>query len=287
MSGSRVLFVRRAVANVAVQNDEGGPACRLLEDAQCMLDSIGVVCVGDSEHIPAIREETGRDVLREGDARVPLDGDVVVVVNPAEIIQAKVGGERCRFRSNALHQAAVSTDGINVVVEDIEVRPIVAIGKPLLGNGHANAGGYALPERTSRGFDSRDQMVFGMPGRLAVEQAKGADIVERHRRLAQMLVFRVHRLSLRQVEHGPQQHRGVAIRKHKPVAVGPDWVLRIEPHHSVPDCVHQRRERHRRPRMSGLGLLDGVDGKRANCVNAQLIDCGVSDWFSYLCGTHI
>src|SRR5258708_7269837 len=72
-----------------------------------------------------------------------------------------------------------------------------------------------------------------------------------------------------------------------PVVVRPDWVLRIEPHHPVPDCVHQRRERHRRPRMSGLGLLDGVDGKRANCVNAQLIDFGVRDWFSYLCGTHI
>jgi hypothetical protein len=39
-----------------------------------------------------------------------------------------------------------------------------------------------------------------------------------------------------------------------------------------PKHVADRREAHRRARMSAFGLLDRIDGKESNCVNAKLIE---------------
>ena len=267
----RVLLVRRTVADVAVEDDERGAALRLPEHLERVLDAIDVVGVADAQDVPAVGEEPGGDVLGEGDAGVAFDGDVVVVVDPAEIVEAEVAGEGRRLRRDALHQAAVAADGVDVVVEDLEARPVVAVGEPLLGDGHADAGGDALAERAGRRLDAGDPVVLGMPGRLAVELAEPADVVERHRRLAEPLVVRVHRLRLREMQHRPEQHRGVAVRQHEPVAVGPDRVLRIEVHDAVPDRVDQRRERHRRAGVAGLGRLHRVDREGADRVDGKLV----------------
>jgi hypothetical protein len=79
----------------------------------------------------------------------------------------------------------------------------------------------------------------------------------------------------------------VPVRENEPIPTGPDWILRIEMHHAVPDRVDQRRKRHRCARMPGLGLPDCIDGKRANCIDTQLIDFGLSDWFSYVRRAHV
>src|SRR6516164_6970999 len=99
--------------------------------------------------------------------------------------------QRCGFRTHALHHAAVAANGIDVVAEDLEVGAIVAVGEPRLGDGHAHAGGNALPERTGRGLDSRDQMVLGMTWGLAAELTEVTNIVERNRGLPEALVFGV------------------------------------------------------------------------------------------------
>src|SRR6478672_657417 len=64
----------------------------------------------------------------------------------------------------------------------------------------------------------------------------------------------------------------MAVREHEAIAIGPERILRIEPHHAVPDGVNQRRQRHGRARVSGLGLLHGIHGKRTDGVDAQLVE---------------
>ena len=93
-------------------------------------------------------------------------------------------------------------------------------------------------------------MIFRMPRRFAAELAEMANVVERDRRLAEPLVLRVHRARAGQIQHRPQQHRGVAVRQDEAIAIRPDRVLRIEAHDLVPDHVDQRRERHRRAGMA-------------------------------------
>ena len=141
-----------------------------------------------------IAEEARRDILGEGDAGVALDGDVVVVVDPAEVVEAEMAGERGRLRADAFHQAAVAADRVDVVVEDLEAGLVVAAGEPLARDRHADAGGDALPQRTGRRLDARHPVIFRMPRRLAVELAEVADVVERDRRLAQALVLGIHGL---------------------------------------------------------------------------------------------
>ena len=110
-----------------------------------------------------------------------------------------------------------------------------------------------------------------MTGRLTVELAEPADVVERYRRLPQSFIFGVHGACPGKMERGPQQHRSMTVREHEAISIWPDRILRVEAQHAIPDRVDQRRECHRRAGMSGFGLLHGVDGERADGVDAQLI----------------
>ena len=256
---------------MAVQDDEGRAALRALEHLEGVLDPLKVVRVADPLHIPAVPEEAGRHVFGKRDVRVPLDGDVVVVEDPAEVVEAEMSRERSRLRGDSFHEAAVTAHRIDVVVEDLETRFVVAVRQPLLGDGHAHARRDALPERTGGAFDARHPVVLGVTGRAAVELAEMADVVEGYRRRSQPLVFGVHRFGAGEMEHGPEQHRGMTVREDEPVAVRPDRILGIETHHAVPERVDQRRKGHRRSGMSRLGLLDGINRERADRIDRQLI----------------
>src|SRR6059036_3607726 len=85
-----------------------------------------------------------------------------------------------------------------------------------------------------------------------------ADVVECHRGLSEYLVFRIHRLRFRQVENGPEQHGGMTVRQHKPIAIGPDGTLRIKTENAIPKRIDEWSERHRRTRVSGLGIACSV-----------------------------
>src|SRR5262249_10587463 len=106
-------------------------------------------------------------------------------------------------------------------------------------------------------------------------------------RLPQRFVVGIHGLNVTEMERRPEQHGGMAVRKHEAIAIGPDRVPRIKFEHTIPYRIDKRRERHWRSGVSGVGLLHGIDGERANRVDAQLIKfCGaqILNW-SY-CGTH-
>src|SRR3984893_15070699 len=127
-------------------------------------------------------------------------------------------------------------------------------------------------------------MVFGVTRGLAAELAEVTNIVERHRRLSEPFVFVIHRAGAGEVKLRQQQHRGMTVGEHEPVAVRPNRVLRIEAHDAVPERVHQRRERHRGAGMSGLGPLDRIHRERANGIDRQLIQLLVSHR-TYLCAS--
>ena len=142
---------------MAIQDDQGGPALGLAEDRERILDAREIVGIADPQHVPVIAEEARRDILGEGDARLALDGDVVVVVDPAQVVEAEMAGERSGLRADALHQAAVAAYGVDVVVEEVEAGPVVAAGEPLARDRHADAGGNALPQRTGGRLDPETQ----------------------------------------------------------------------------------------------------------------------------------
>src|SRR5262245_30705880 len=140
---------------MAVENDERGPVLRLAEDPEGVLDAIDIVGITNAQNVPPVAQEPGRYVLGEGDTCVAFDGDVVVVVDPAEIVEPQVGGQRRRFRRDALHHAPISTNSIDLVIEDLEPRPVVTIGEPFLSDCHPYTRGDSLSERLGCSLDPR------------------------------------------------------------------------------------------------------------------------------------
>ena len=109
----------------------GRPFVSLKYSQACSMRSMSFASPTRSD-VPAVAHEAGGDVLCEGDARVAFDRDVVVVVDPAEIVEPQMARERRRLAGDALHHAAVAADRVDVVVEDLEAGPVVAVGEPLL-----------------------------------------------------------------------------------------------------------------------------------------------------------
>src|ERR1700677_3098130 len=154
MSLGTILSMGRTVANMAIHNNEGGPAFRLLEDIKRMLDALEVVGVTYAQNVPSIGQKAPGDIFGESNTGVAFDGDVVVVVNPTEVIEAQMGGDRGRFGGDAFHHTTIAAHGVDVIVKNFKARFVVTVRKPFLGDGHADAGGDALPQRTSSGFDA-------------------------------------------------------------------------------------------------------------------------------------
>jgi hypothetical protein len=97
---------------------------------------------------------------------------------PPEIILIASGSEVSLVVEAHEARTAVAADRIDVVIEDIEAGLVVAAGKPLARDRHADAGGDPLTERTGRRLDPRHPVIFRVPRRFAVEQPETADLVE-------------------------------------------------------------------------------------------------------------
>src|SRR5215831_13290005 len=148
-----------------------------MKDFKSLLDTLEVIGVTDTQDIPAVSQKSSFDILGESDARLTFDRNVIVVIDPAEVIETQVAGERRRFRRNSFHQAAIAAHGVNVVIKDIKARSVVTMGEPLVGNRHSYARGNALSEGTGCRLHPRNPMVLWVPRRFAVELAKATDIV--------------------------------------------------------------------------------------------------------------
>src|SRR6266850_892341 len=105
---------------MTVQDDEGRPPLRFLKRLESMLNLIDVVGVAHTQDVPAIAKKSRGYVFCEGEASVPLDRDVVVVIDPAQVIEAEMTRKRRRFGRDPLHQAAVTANRVNAVVKDVE-----------------------------------------------------------------------------------------------------------------------------------------------------------------------
>jgi len=165
VSAGSVLLTGYAIGDVARHDNEGRPALRLLE----RLDG-----VRNPLHDPRRRRRAARssrspqapaNILVEGQRRLALDGDVIVVVEPAEVVELEMAGHRRGLATDALHHAAVAEDGVGVVIEQFEIGFVVRRRQPLAGDGHADAVGGALAEWPCCRLGAWDETIFGMARR--------------------------------------------------------------------------------------------------------------------------
>ena len=139
-----------------------GRSCSASKSWNARSTCVEVVRVGDGRHVPAVGDEPRGDVLGERDVRVALDRHPVRVVDPAEVREPLVRGERRRLGRDSLHHAAVPGLRVDVEVEERVPVAVVARAEPLARDGHADRRRGARPERARRRLDAARPAVLGM-----------------------------------------------------------------------------------------------------------------------------
>ena len=129
-----------------------------------------------------------------------------------------MAGDRRGLRRDALHQVAVRADRVDAAVDDLVVRPVVALGEEAVGDRHADAVREALAERAGRGLDALGEEVLGMAGRARPPLAEPLQLLEREVVAGEM-------------ERRVLEDAGVAGGEDEPVAVRPVGVRRVVAHH--------------------------------------------------------
>src|SRR5262245_10481956 len=136
---TRVLLVRRAVGDVTVDDDQGRSIARALERPERALEHLEIIGVADARDVPPEPDDARGHIIAVRQRRVALDGYVIVVVDPTEVVEFEVSCQRGGLAGDPFHHAAVAAQSVYVVVEQIEPRTIEVAGQPALGDGHADA----------------------------------------------------------------------------------------------------------------------------------------------------
>src|SRR5205085_12121927 len=96
-----------------------------------------------------------------------------------ELAEGVVACDRRRLGGDPLHQVAVRADRVDVMVDDLAVRPVVALAEEPLRDRHADTVREALAERTGRRLDPRREEVLRMTGRDRLPLPEALELLER------------------------------------------------------------------------------------------------------------
>ncbi len=181
MRSARILLVRGTVGDMAVHNNEGGPVGGILEGLERPLKEVEIIRITYPCDVPAVAHEAGGHVFAEGPVGVALDGDLVVVVDPAEVRELQMPSERGGFTGDPLHEVAVAAEDVDIIIEQLKSGSVEVLGHPPARHSHAHARRHALPQWSSRSFHPRRPAVFRMTRTFAVQLPKAFDVLQLHR----------------------------------------------------------------------------------------------------------
>ena len=264
-----VLLAGGRPADDGAQRDERGLPRLGLGGVEGVVQGCRVLLVGailaepvDALDVPAVGLVAGQDILVESDRRVVFDGDVVVVPddgNVAELLGACEGGS---LSGDALFEAAIASDDVDVVVEDGLTERGLGIQQAVDAagvHGEADGGGDAGTQRAGRDFDALGVAVLGVAGGQGASGAQLLDVIK-------------FEPEAREVELDVLGQRGVAGREDETVASDPARVGRIDVHDLVVEEVGRGGERDRSTGVARSCLLDGVGGEELSGLDRFVIN---------------
>ena len=210
--------------------------------------------------VPALRLEALRLVLgREGERRRAVDRDVVVVVEVDEPAEPEVAGDRGGLVGDPLHQVAVGADRVDEAVDELVVRPVVALGEEAIRDREADAVREALAERAGGRLDALGEEVLRMAGCPRLPLPEALQLLERE-------------VVAGQVQRRVLEDAGVAGGEDEPVPVRPVGVGGVVAQDAPVEHVGERRQRHRGAGVPGVRLLHRIHGEGADRVDRALLD---------------
>ena len=151
------------------------------------------------------------------------------------------------------HQAAVTAEGVGVVIDQVEARTVELRAEQLLRERHTDRVGESLAQRPRRGLDTAVRVVFGVARRFAAELAEVLQVLDGER-VAGKIQQRI------------EQHRAVTVREHEAIAVRPARICRVVPQKIPPQDLGDVGHAHRHAGVSGVRALHRVHGQCADGV---------------------
>ena len=209
-------------------------------------------------HMPVISLEPPRHILCKRELRRPIQRDQVVVIQHNQLAQTQCARKRSRLMRDAFHQVAVSAQYIRVVVDDVVRIAVINRRQMFFGSRNSHRHAESLTKRTRCHLNPRRVATLWMARRM------GAILPE-------LLELRHRQIVARQVQRTIQHRRRMPIRQHKAVPIDPLRVARIVFHQLMKQQIHNRRAAQRSARVPRLGLLDLIDGQKAEGINGYLI----------------
>ena len=213
-----------------------------------LVDLVRVVTI-DFQHLPTRRAEAFDLIGLVRKRNLAVDGDVIVVPEDDQLAQGMPPGQADRLMADALHQAAVAGDDIGVVIDELAA---VTRAQDLFGHGETHGVRNALTQRAGGGLDPVMQEVFRVARRPCAPLAEVLDLIQ------------LHAVVTGQMQQRIEQHRAVARRQDKPVAVRPVGRSGIELQVFLKEDRGHIGHAHRHPGMAGIGGMNGIKGQRAD-----------------------
>mmetsp|Transcript_5348 Transcript_5348/g.8044 ORF Transcript_5348/g.8044 Transcript_5348/m.8044 type:complete len:393 (+) Transcript_5348:734-1912(+) len=167
-----ILLVGGSPGNVRIDDDQSRAVRLALSDLESVLKLGEVVGVRDASDIPAVGDESGGDVLSKGPVGVTLNRNMVIVPDPAKVVQLQVTGKGGSLGLDTLLEATVSGQGVCVEVEHFKTGLVVGSSEPLGGNCHTDGSGKTISKRSSSSLNSRSPVIFGVTGASRMELAE-------------------------------------------------------------------------------------------------------------------
>ena len=137
MGGAGVLSLA-AKTNVAINNNQSWSSLCLTSHTKRAHHRVHIIGVAYTQHIPSVSQVASAWIIAVRKIRLAFNGDVIVVVNPNQIIQLQMARDTASLAAHAFHHAAVTTNRVCAEIKNLKAWAIECCGQPLLCHRHAN-----------------------------------------------------------------------------------------------------------------------------------------------------
>ena len=191
---------------------------------------------------------------------------MIVIIEHDKIAQLQMPRSTCRLACDTLHCAAISKNGVSVVVEEVESR-FVEYGRGMsLGDGQSDRIRETLSEWPCGDLDPWSVVGLGVTrgdavdlllssGLLAVEPIRGVGCSA----YAESFQVIQRQFVAIQMQQGVLQQASVSIRQHKAISIEPAGIAGVEIQEPVEEYMGCGSQAHRGTRMSTVCCESGID----------------------------
>jgi hypothetical protein len=82
---------------VAVHDDERRTVLCVLERGERARQQVQIIGITDAQDVPAVAKEARSNIFCESERGTAFDGDLIIVVDPAQVRELEVSGQGGRF----------------------------------------------------------------------------------------------------------------------------------------------------------------------------------------------